>query len=245
MENVLRQNERLDDLHLNGYKIIQNTGLFCFGQDAVLLAAFAKTKRGENILDFCTGNGIIPILMCGKYKYGSYSGLEIWAESAELARRNVELNNLGNRISITTGDLREAEKIYAPSSFNVITINPPYMNGKSGPVNPAEPMAIARHEIKCSLTDIMEKTEKLLTFGGRFYMIHRPQRLTDIFYEMRYFKIEPKRMRQVCPKKQKEPTMVLVEGVKGGNPSLKVLPELVIYNDEGCYTDEVMKIYYG
>lgn len=245
MDEILQENERIDDLHRNGYRIIQNAELFCFGQDAVLLSAFARAKKGERALDLCTGNGIVPILMAAKNTCESYNALEILPQSAELAQRSVALNHLEDKIRIMQGDLREADRIYAPSSFDVITVNPPYMNENGGIVNPSEPKAIARHELLCTLGDILAVSARLLRFGGRFYMIHRPTRLADIIDQMRRSRIEPKRLRMVSPKRGKEPTMVLIEGAMGGKAFLKVLPELIIYHDDGSYTDEVMEIYYG
>lgn len=244
MDTLVNPGESVDDLG-NGYKIIQGASLFRFGQDAVLLSAFAKAKKGELVLDLCTGNGIVPILMCARYKHGVYEGLELLPESVVLAKRSVILNGLENKINITEGDVMGADRLYAPASFDVITANPPYMNKDGGIANPGMAEAIARHELKMTLEGLIAASSKLLRFGGRFYMVHRPRRLADIFYYMRAYKIEPKTLRLVCPKAGRAPDLALISGTRGANSFLRVLPELVIYNADGSYTDEVRKIYYG
>ena len=235
--------ERIDDLQINGYRLIQNPDLFCFGCDAVLLSSYAKAKEGLRIIDLGCGNGVIPILLSAKTKAKEIVGLEIQEESVSLARRSVELNGLTDRVKIVQGDIKEAANIFGNSSFDVVTTNPPYMNSGCGLTNDASAMTIARHEVLLSLEDIISQSARLLRPGGNFFMIHRPHRLTDIMALMREYKIEPKRMRMVHPYADKEPTMVLIEGNRGGRPNLIVEPPLVIYKDVNEYTEEVFRIY--
>ncbi len=237
--------ERVDDLHRNGYHIIQDPKRFCFGIDAVLLASFAQVKKGEKALDLGTGTGIVPILLEARTKGEHFTGLEIQAESAEMAARSVALNELEEKVSIVEGDIKEAGSLFAPSSFDVVTSNPPYMNDGGGLVNPFEAKAIARHEILCSLEDVVAAAARLLRTNGRFYMIHRPQRLTDIMVLMRQYKLEPKRIRFIHPYVDKAPTMVLIEGVRDGKPQVNVSAPLVIYQAVNEYTEEIKEIYYG
>ena len=239
----LLPNERLDELHRNGYKIIQNPERFCFGMDAVLLSGFASALEGERVLDLGTGTGIIPILMAAKTPAGHLTGLEIQEESADMARRSVAYNDLEDRIDIVTGDIKDASRLFGASSFDVITTNPPYMIADHGLVNPDEAKAVARHEIKCTLEDVISQSAKVLKPGGRFFMVHRPFRLSEIFTLMSAYKLEPKRMRMVYPYLDAEPNMVLIEGNRGGKPRLSVEKPLIVYKERGKYTDEIYDIY--
>ena len=239
----LLPNERLDELHRNGYKIIQNPERFCFGMDAVLLSGFASALEGEKVLDLGTGTGIIPILMAAKTPADHLTGLEIQEESADMARRSVAYNDLEDRIDIVTGDIKDASNLFGASSFDVITTNPPYMIADHGLVNPDEAKALARHEIKCTLEDVISQSAKVLRPGGRFFMVHRPFRLSEIFLLMTTYKLEPKRMRMVYPYVDAEPNMVLIEGVRGGKPRLSVEKPLIVYKERGKYTDEIYDIY--
>lgn len=243
MESNLRPGERLDDLHRNGYKIIQNENKFCFGMDAVLLSGFASVKEGENVLDLGTGTGIIPILLAGKTKGRHFTGLEIQSSSADMAVRSVKYNHLEDRISIVEGDIREAGKVFEPASFDVITSNPPYMTGQHGLVNPDQEKAIARHEICCTLEDVISQTAKLLRVGGRFYLVHRPFRLAEIIHMLVEYRLEPKRMKLVYPFIDREPNMVLIESVRGGKSRITVEKPLIVYQSPGVYTDEIYDIY--
>lgn len=238
-------NIRIDDLHRNGYKIYQNTNMFCFGIDAVLLSDFAKAYDGEVVLDIGTGTGVIPILMEAKTEGRYFTGLDIQVESVELARQSVALNNLQDKISIVQGDIRNIFSLYKPSTFDVITCNPPYMSMESGLKNELTPKTIARHEVLCTLSEIISSAGKLVKPQGRFYMVHRPQRLVEIFVELRKNKLEPKRIRFVQPYETKEPNLVLIEAVRNGKPSLKVMPTLVIYDNNGKITKEAYDIYYN
>ncbi len=237
--------ERVDDLHRNGYHIIQDPTRFCFGVDAVLLSSFARVKKGDRVLDLGTGTGIIPILLAAKTQGAHFTGLEIQEESAEMAERSVALNELEDKVSIRQGDIKEVASLFAGHSFHVVTANPPYMNEGGGLVNPHSPKAIARHELLCSLGDVVWGASQMLQKGGRFYMIHRPHRLTDILTLLRRYRLEPKRLRFIHPFREKAPTMVLVEGCKDGNPMIRVEPPLIIYSQPGQYTQEAYDIYYG
>lgn len=241
--NLLKDGERLDDLQCKGYHIIQDPARFCFGMDAVLLSGFAKAKRGERVLDLGTGTGIIPILMSAKTEGDSFTALEIQEDSADMARRSVSLNQLDEKVQIVTGDIKDASKIFGASSFHVITTNPPYMIGTHGENSPMEAKAIARHEVLCTLDDILRESARLLTPKGRFYMVHRPFRLAEILSKMVEYRIEPKRMRLVYPYIDKEPNMVLIEGLRGGKSRMTVEPPLIVYKESGVYTDEIYELY--
>lgn len=243
--SLVRAGERVDDLQIKGYEIIQHPGRFCFGMDAVLLSSFAKVKKGERALDLGTGTGILPILLEAKNDGEHYTGLEIQRESADMAGRSVAYNGLDKKIDIVTGDIKEAALRFGAASFEVITVNPPYMIGNHGLKNQSEALYIARHEALCTLDDILRESAKILKVKGRFYMVHRPFRLPEILTKMCAWGIEPKEMRLVYPFADKEPNMVLVGGIKGGNPRMRVGPPLIVYESEGKYTDEVMRIHHG
>ena len=243
MGTELKENERVDDLQRNGYGIIQRTGAFCFGMDAVLLSGFAAVRQGEQALDLGTGTGIIPILLEAKSEGRHFTGLEIQPDMADMARRSVAYNHLESKIEIVTGDIKEAGRLFDLASFDVVTSNPPYMNDAHGLKNPDLPKAIARHEILCTLEDVVRSAAILLKPGGRFYMVHRPFRLAEIIYTLKQHKLEPKRMRLVHPYVDKEPNMVLIDAAKGGKQRITVEPPLIVYNKDGSYTDEIYQIY--
>lgn len=242
MINLL-EGERIDDLERDGYKIIQNSKKFCFGMDAVLLSGFANVKKDEVVLDLGTGTGVIPILLEAKTEGKHFSALEIQDESADMARRSVELNCLQDKIEIVNGDIKEASKIFGRASFDVVTTNPPYMNDNHGLKNPDIPKAIARHEVLCSLEDVVREASYVLKERGRFYMVHRPHRMVEIINIMTKYKLEPKRIRMVHPYADKEANMILIEGLKGGNGFLKVEKPLIVYKDVNVYTEDILKTY--
>lgn len=243
MEVLLRENERMDDLQRNGYRIIQNPAKFCFGMDAVLLSGFVRVKQDADVLDMGTGTGIIPLLLAAKTRAAHISAIEIQAESADMARRSVQLNNLTDKIDIVMGDIREADKIFHAASFDVVTCNPPYMIGKHGIANPDAPKAIARHEILCTLEDVVRNAARLLRTGGSFFMVHRPFRLAEIITVMTAYKLEPKRMQLVYPYVDKEPNMVLIEGCRGGRPRMTVEKPLIVFKEPNVYADEICDVY--
>ena len=242
MTNLL-PSERIDDLQRKGYKIIQNPEKFCFGMDAVLLSSFAFIKEGETVLDMGTGTGIIPILLEAKTEGKHFIGLEIQTESAKMAERSVALNSLEEKIDIVEGDIKEATKIFGKNIFNVVTVNPPYMNDLHGIKNPDMPKAIARHEVLCTLDDVVREASGVLKQNGRLYMVHRPHRLVEIIQAMKTYKLEPKRIRFVHPYEDKEANMVLIEALKGGKSMVKIEKPLIVYKDVNVYTDELLEMY--
>lgn len=243
MTTELKPGERLDDLQRHHLQIIQNPEKFCFGMDAVLLSGFARIKPEEKVLDMGTGTGIIPILLSAKTKAAHLTGLEIQPESADMARRSVQLNDLESRISIVEGDIKRATELFGKAAFDVVTCNPPYMIGQHGLQNPDAPKAIARHELLCTFEDVAREAAGLLRPGGKLYLVHRPFRLAEIIATLLAYKLEPKRMQMVHPFIDKEPNMVLIEASRGGNPRMTVEPPLIVYQSPGVYTPEIYDIY--
>jgi tRNA1Val (adenine37-N6)-methyltransferase len=243
MEVKLKEGERVDELQRNGYGIIQNEKLFCFGMDAVLLSGFVQVKTGETVLDLGTGTGIIPILLEAKTEGSHFTGLEISSVSADMAQRSVALNDLQAKIEIVHGDIKEAGALFPPASFDVIISNPPYMTGQHGLVNPDLDKAAARHELLCTLEDVVKAAAKLVRTGGRFYMVHRPFRLAEIIRTLSEYHLEPKRIRLVYPYVDREPNMVLIESVRGGRPRVTVEKPLIVYEKPGVYTQEILDVY--
>lgn len=239
----LQPGERIDDLERNGYQIIQNKEKFCFGMDAVLLSGFAKVKAGERVLDMGTGTGIIPILLEAKTQGEHFDALEIQQESADMARRSVALNHLENKIEVVCGDIKEASAIFGRSVFDVVTSNPPYMNDCHGIKNPDMPKAIARHEVLCTLEDVIREAAAVLKPNGRFYLVHRPHRLVEIISTLTAYKLEPKRMKFVHPYIDKEANMVLIEAVYGAKSMVKLEPPIIVFQEEGIYSEEIREIY--
>lgn len=239
----LREGERLDDLQRNGFRLIQNPAWFCFGMDAVLLSAFTNVKRDQICLDLGCGNGVIPILLAGRTKGHSFTGLELQPDVAEMAQRSVRYNRLEEKVHIVNGDIKEATSIFEAASFDVVTSNPPYLTQHHGLVSETDHKAIARHEIACTLEELVSAAAHLLRPGGHFFLVHRPFRLAEIITCMVAHKLEPKRMRLVYPYVDKEPNMVLLEGVRGGNSRIQVEKPFIVYESENIYTEEVRRLY--
>ena len=235
--------ERIDDLQCNGYKIIQDTDGFCFGMDAVLLANYALSAVNSEtkLLDLCSGTGIVPLLIAAKTECRELTGIELQADVADMASRSIELNHQEHRMKIIQGDLREIKQMGMDSGMNVVTCNPPYMN--AGLKNSTDRKLISRHEVMCTLKDVCYAAAYTLKSNGKFFMVHRPNRLVDIFNELRRAHLEPKRMRLVYPYENSEANMVLLEAVKGGKVQLTVEKPLVVYKEKNIYTDEIVSIY--
>ena len=229
----------------NGYKILQDSERFQFGIDAVLLADYASKslKEKESVIDLGTGTGIIPLLMVNKCKTAAFTGLEVQKESADMAARSVAMNGLEGQIQIVHGDLKEAGSLFPRHSFNVVTCNPPYMIDAHGRNNEQDALTIARHEVLCTLEDVVKAADYLLASHGSFFMIHRPFRLPEIFSSLEKHKMEMKRMRLIYPFADKEPNMVLIEARKNAKRRLTIEPPLIVRNDDGEYTVEVQDIY--
>lgn len=244
MDIELEANERIDDLEFKNLKIIQNKDGFCFGIDSVLLSDFAKNiKKDSMVLDLGTGTGIIPILLCGKTKLKKVIGIELQEEVAKMAKKSIKLNNLEDKFNVINENILNLNKIYENQTFDVIVSNPPYKKKDTGITNENEKKIISRHEISASLEDFIKISKDLLKDKGEFYMVHRPERLVDIFELMRKYKIEPKILKMVYSYKNKEPKLILIKGVKNAKPFLKVESNLYIYEDTGEYTEEILKIY--
>ena len=243
IEQYVHSDETVEDLQLNSLMLIQKKDGFRFGTDAVLLSDFAKDIRSSRTLDMCTGTGAVAFLLAGKTKTPIIEAIEIQHEIADMAKRSAMLNSLSERVHITEGDLREFEKYYKKRSFDVITCNPPYAPAGTALLNSADSHTISRHEIMCTLTDVMRVSGKLLKHGGHLVMVHRPSRLADIMTAMREYEIEPKRIRMVYPNSKKPPNLILIDGTYKGGRELKFLPPLFIFDDEGKYTAEIDNIY--
>lgn len=240
---TIKDKERLDDLGIAGYEIIQNPEVFCFGMDAVLLSEFVRIKEGQKVLDLGTGTGILPILLAAKTGASHITGLEIQEYSIDMATRSVLHNGLGERIDIVKGDIKEASVLFGKEAFDAVTCNPPYMIDYHGLKNPDDSKAIARHEILCTFEDVVRETADLLKQGGNFYLVHRPFRLVEILNTLTKYKIEPKIIRFVYPFVDKEPNMVLICGKKGARSRVTVEKPLIVYERPGIYTKEVASIY--
>ena len=244
MKIEIRENERIDDLEYDNLKIIQNKNWFCFGIDSVLLSDFGKEiKDKSNVIDFGTGTGIIGILLCKKTKLKKIYGVEIQENVAEMAQRSILLNNLQDKFEIVNENIKNIDKTLEKNYFDAIVTNPPYKKENTGLINDKKEQYIARHEIECNLEDIISQTYKLLKNNGEFYMIHRAERIVDILYLLRKYKLEPKKIRFVHSKVNMSPEFILVKAVKNAKEFLKIEKPLYIYNDDGKYTEEILEIY--
>lgn len=242
--NSLKTDEQIDTL-LNGYSIIQNPKKFMFGIDAILLSAFSLNKiyKNNTIIDLGTGTGIIPLLLESATKASKLVGLEIQDESADMAKRSIEINNLGEKVEIINGDIKKVDELFPKYSFDIVTSNPPYMINEHGKQNPNDAKKIARHEVLCNLEDVINAADYLLKPNGTFFMIHRPFRLVEIFETLKNHKMEPKRLQLVYPNANKEPNIVLIEAKKNANSRLTIEKPLFVYKDQNIYSDEIEEIY--
>ncbi len=240
----LKENERIDDLEYKNLKIIQNKKGFCFGIDSVLLSDYAKNiKKDSTVIDIGTGTGIISLLLCKKTELKKIYGIEIQKEVAEMASRNVKINNLQDKFEVINLDINRIFEIFEPNKFDAIVTNPPYKKNNTGLKSIEEKQLISRHEVKCTLEDIIEKSSKLLKSLGEFYMVHRAERLVDIMCLLRKYKLEPKNIRFVQSKVEEKPSLILIKAVKNAKEFLKIDKPLVVYDEYGKYTDEILKIY--
>ena len=244
MEIELKENERIDDLQLNGLKIIQNKDGFCFGIDSVLLSDFAKDiPANSRVLDLGTGTGILGILLCGKTHLSEIYGVDIQEEVCEMASRSIRLNNLEDRFKIINKNIKDLNTVFEENSFDVVISNPPYKKDKSGLKNESETKLISRHEISASLEDFIKGSSKLLKYNGNLYMVHRPERLSDLFCLLRNYNLEPKKLRLVYSYANSKPKLILVKATKNAKSFLNIDEPLIIYNKDGSYTDEIFRIY--
>lgn len=239
----LLSDEAIDDLQLDNLYLIQKKQGFRFGIDAVLLSNFANVKNKHRVIDLCTGTGIVPFLIYGKYKPKEVVGIEIQEDMVEMAIRSSKYNEIEDVVSFKNADLKDLKYLSSLGTFDVLTVNPPYKLNNSGIVNLDDKLAIARHEIMCSLEDVIVASRKLLKDNGRIFIVHRPERLIDIFELMRKYKIEPKRVQMVQPNINKAPNIVLVEGQRDGGAYLKWEKPIYVYNEDGTYSEEINKIY--
>ena len=240
----LKENERIDDLEFEDLKIIQNTKGFCFGIDSVLLSDFAKNiKKNSTIVDLGTGTGIISILLSKKTEAKKIYGIELQEEVCDMASRSVLLNNLQDKIEIINKNIKNISDTLGINVCDVVVTNPPYKKYGTGLLNEDDSKIISRHEKECTLEDVIKQSFKILNDKGLFYMVHRPDRLVDIIHLMRKYKIEPKEIRIVYSNIKLKAVLVLIKGIKNAGEELKVLSPLYIYNEDGTYTDEVLKIY--
>jgi SAM-dependent methyltransferase len=247
----IRKNERIDDLGINDLKIIQNKEYFCFGTDSVLLANFVKSENSNNvILDLCSGSGVIPIILSAKKKYKKIFGVELQSEMYDLFDRNIKINNLEDSIiSINENvkDIKDIRKkitsIMEKDKIDIITCNPPYKEIGTGLTTNHDVKTIAKCEVMCNLEDIFITSSKLLGKGGKLYLVHKPERLSDLIYFGRKYNLEAKEIRFVYPKINKKPSIVLISYRKDGGNETKVLEPLIEYNDDMSYTDEIYRIY--
>ena len=244
MEVFLKDNERIDDLQLNNLKIIQNKDGFCFGIDSVLLSDFAKEiSANSKVLDLGTGTGILGILLCGKTKLSKIYGIDIQEDVCDMATRSIKLNNLSDRFEIINSNIKDLKDIFEESTFDAIVSNPPYKKDNSGLKNESKTKLISRHEITASLEDFISISSKLLKNNGNIYMVHRPERLSDLFYLLRKYNLEPKKLRIVQSYFDSKPKLILVKATKNAKSFLNIEEPLIIYNKDGSYTDEILKIY--
>ncbi len=243
MDVNINIDESIDDLQLNGLMLIQKQSGFRFGVDAVLLSDFANVKKKHRVLDLCTGTGIVPFLLYGKYSPKEVWGVEIQEDMVEMANRSSQLNSTDDIVRFKCADLKDKKLVSELGRFDVITVNPPYKLNNAGILNPNDKLAIARHEILCNLEDVIVSARRLLADNGRMFIVHRPERLADIFGLMRKYNIEPKRVKMIHPSAKKAPNIVLVEGQRDGGAFLKWEEPLYVYNENGNYSEEIDKIY--
>ena len=242
---ILKENERIDDLEYKDLKIIQNTKGFCFGIDSILLSDFAKNiKKGAKVLDLGTGTGIIATLLCRKTELSEITGIEVQEEVYEMAKRSIQLNHLEDKFKLIQDNILNLNHYFEKNTFDAIVTNPPYKKKETGVQNEDAKKLISRHEIEASIEDFIKVSKDMLKDKGEFYIVYRPERLVDLLSLMRKYKIEPKKIRFVYSNMHAVSKLVLVQGIKNARPFLKLEPNLYIYDDNGNYTEEILKIYH-
>ncbi|TDM07211.1 tRNA1(Val) (adenine(37)-N6)-methyltransferase [Macrococcus lamae] len=241
---MLKDNERYDQLIKERLVIIQNSEVFSFSTDALLLAHFTPKMQKGRVMDLCSGNGIIPLLLSHGSNY-TIDAIEIQPRLADMARRSVEHNLLTERIKMHEMDLKDSNR-FTPSQYDIVTCNPPYFRQNQSFRHLKEEHMIARHEVMCTLDDCTSATQHLLKQGGKLYMVHRADRLVDCLLSMRSARLEPKKIWQIYSKPSKPTAVtVVIEAVKDGKPDCKVMPPFYIYNEDGEYSAEMKEVYYG
>lgn len=244
LEVPLYTSERIDDLLTHQLQIIQSRQVFSFSLDAVLLARYCSVPSRGRIIDLCTGNGVIPLLLSTRTKV-KMDAVELQPRLADMAQRSVSLNQLQQQITIHQGDLKTCHTFLGHGRYDLVTVNPPYLSVNGADLNANEHYAIARHEIACTLEDVIAACSRLVKSGGKVAIVHRPSRLVDLIHTMRTYRLEPKRMRLVYPKHGQEANMVLLEAIRDGGAELRVDRPLIVYNEDNTYCEELMKVYYG
>ena len=241
---MLKENERIDYLIREGYEIIQNDDVFSFSTDALLLGHLTEVRKNDKIIDLCSGNGVIPLLLSAKCTQ-SIEGIEVQPQLVDMARRSFVLNQLDSKLTMHLMDLKTVNRTFKPSQYTLVTCNPPYFKMNQLNQHQIEAHKIARHEVMCDLKDCVVAVKHVLKEGGRFIIVHRAERLMDVLTEMRSAKIEPKRLTLVYSKMNKPAQAIVVEGRKGGKQGLDIRQPLYIYNEDNTYSDEMKGIYYG
>lgn len=241
---TLRPGERLDDLVRGGLKIIQSPSAFCFSMDAVLLANFASVKKGDKVIDLGTGTAVIPLLLSTRNQVRKITGLEIQDDSVERARRSVSGNRLDHLIEIVREDICQADRVLGTGKYDLVVTNPPYLPVGRGARNQAGAIAIAKHELLCSLDNVVCTASRLVKYGGRVALVHRPERLSDIIMTMANHQLHPRKLQLVYPRPGRKPNMVLIEAQLGGNPELIILEPFFVYHESGNYTEQFWDTYY-
>lgn len=239
----LREGERIDDLQRDGLRIIQRSDGFRFGTDAVLLADFAGVKKGEHVADMGTGTGVLPLLLSARAQDTTFDAFEIQSDVADMAQRSVQLNGLQARIRIHREDCRDAARIIGHECCHLVVSNPPYTKGGAGLVSPEKTRALSRSDSDCPIEEWIAACARVLKNGGRLCCVFPAPRFLELCDAMRAARVEPKRVRFVVAREDASPKLVLVEGLKGGRPSLHVQPMLVTHDAQGNFTQEMRRIY--
>lgn len=234
----------IDELWPEGPKFIRDTEAFRLGTDSVLLADFASCGHARRACDLGSGTGVIALLLAWNNKHLSADGIELQPDWAEIARKNAQLNHLEERMHIITGDLREHRSLLKAGEYDLVVSNPPYYPSGSGRSSDLKVTATAREERFCTISDVCAAASYLTRWGGRFALVHKPERLAEIICALTQNGLEPKRLRFVQYKSGAAPNLILIESRRGGNPSLKIESPLILTDDNGRDTAEIKRIYH-